>query len=68
MPVLCLRIRLRALCARLVRQDSNLPLREKELPAGLQDLRAHTASLVKCGGAYLAKSANGRVMRLQVTK
>ena len=36
--------------------------------AGLQDLRAHTASLVKCGGAYLAKSANGRVMRLQVTK
>ncbi|MDY6263433.1 MAG: carbohydrate-binding protein [Fibrobacter sp.] len=36
--------------------------------AGLQDLRAHTASLVKCGGAYLAKSANGRVVRLQVTK
>ena len=36
--------------------------------AGLQDLRVHTASLVKCGGAYLAKSANGRVMRLQVTK
>ena len=36
--------------------------------AGLQDLRANTASLVKCGGAYLAKSANGRVMRLQVTK
>ncbi len=36
--------------------------------AGLQDLRAHTASLVKRGGVYLAKSANGRVMRLQVTK
>ena len=36
--------------------------------AGLQDLRAHTASLLECGGAYLTKSANGRVMRLQVTK
>jgi hypothetical protein len=36
--------------------------------SGMQDLRAHTASLVKRGGAYLAKSASGRVMRLQVTK
>ena len=36
--------------------------------AGAQELKSNTASLVKCGGAYLAKSANGRVMRLQVTK
>ena len=36
--------------------------------SGMQDLRAHTASLVKRGGAYLAKSASGLVMRLQVTK
>ena len=36
--------------------------------AGMQDLRTNTTNLVKCGGAYLAKSANGRVMRLQVTK
>lgn len=36
--------------------------------AGAQELKSNTASLVKRGGVYLAKSANGRVMRLQVTK
>ena len=36
--------------------------------AGAQELKSNTASLVKRGGAYLAKFANGRVMRLQVTK
>jgi hypothetical protein len=36
--------------------------------SGMQELRVNAASLVKRGGVYLAKSANGRVMRLQVTK
>ena len=34
----------------------------------VSELRANAAGLVKCGGAYLAKSASGRIMRLQVTK
>ena len=35
---------------------------------GMLELRQATAEIVKCGGAYLAKSANGRTLRLQVTK
>ena len=35
---------------------------------GMLELRQATAEIVKCGGAYLAKSANGRSLRLQVTK
>ena len=36
--------------------------------AGMPELRANTASLVKRGGVYLAKSAAGKTVRLQVTK
>jgi O-glycosyl hydrolase len=36
--------------------------------AGMSELRANTASLVKRGGVYLAKSAAGKTVRLQVTK
>ena len=35
---------------------------------GLAELRANAASLVKRGGAYLAKSMNGRTKLIQVTK
>lgn len=35
---------------------------------GVQELRSRAANLVKRGGAYLAKSLDGRTVRLQVTK
>lgn len=35
---------------------------------GVQELRSRAAYLVKRGGVYLAKSLNGRKIRLQVTK
>jgi O-glycosyl hydrolase len=34
----------------------------------ISELRSNAASLVKCGGAYLAKSAAGKTLRLQVAK
>ena len=36
--------------------------------AGMQELRSNAASLVKRGGVYLAKSAAGQTLRLQVAK
>ena len=35
---------------------------------GMQELKAGAADIVKCGGAYLAKSATGKTLRLQVAK
>ena len=35
---------------------------------GMQELRSSTAQLVQRGGVYIAKSAAGRTMRIQVTK
>jgi hypothetical protein len=36
--------------------------------SGMLELRANAANLVKRGGAYLAKSMNGRTKLIQVTK
>ena len=35
---------------------------------GMQELRSSTAQLVQRGGVYIAKSVNGRTMRIQVAK
>ena len=36
--------------------------------SGMQELRANAVSLVKIGGAYIAKSSAGKILRIQVAK